>query len=419
MVLPENSVVIPKFKTIQLQNFREEQRRPGSNETVIVQLVEIIKKPGQSLGLYLREGNGYDRFSGVFASRFGENSELERYGDILKPGDEILTVNNVDVSQMAIDDVVLILSIPRRLLLRICYPKNRRENNPRSMQDRERPVVVVHKRDDTRSGVTDNSGGLLSRPPTTASTWLGKRVRQQKQDMLYGSMQRMSAPTIPDPYGMPSTSRHYEEVPKPVGMTSPRQQYAPRLLDSQGKPILNDHGSIAATAVVPPPKMRPKQPAYSSATLGRMPSTSNDPFRRPLRPSLVQTDPSRSTHPSPYSNPTAPIYPDPYAATSSSAATAIGLPSTSTASGPFSGSNVTSAYKSNSLPRRRVQSGAIGTLPRTVKWRNDVVDGPQGRSAMSDVEDFTYLTTDSSGFTSDPLRNRKLYNTLSSKNERF
>ena len=78
--------------------------------------VEIVKRPGQTLGLYIREGNGMDRSDGVFISRIAPESSIYNSG-CLQISDEILAVNLVDVTRMSLDDVVIIMSIPRRLVL--------------------------------------------------------------------------------------------------------------------------------------------------------------------------------------------------------------------------------------------------------------------------------------------------------------
>lgn len=44
------------------------------------QLVEIVKRPGQTLGLYIREGNGADRSDGVFISRIALESAVYNSG---------------------------------------------------------------------------------------------------------------------------------------------------------------------------------------------------------------------------------------------------------------------------------------------------------------------------------------------------
>lgn len=56
-----------------------------------MQLVEIVKRPGQTLGLYIREGNGADRSDGVFISRIALESAVYNSG-CLRVNDQMFTL---------------------------------------------------------------------------------------------------------------------------------------------------------------------------------------------------------------------------------------------------------------------------------------------------------------------------------------
>lgn len=114
-----------------------------------VQFVEIIKRPGQTLGLYIREGDGITASEGVFISRIAPESPIYNSG-VLKIGDEILAVNLVDVRRMSLDDVVIVMSIPRRLVLTIRSRLYRQGVSPATTMKRQDeyrapPIVVVKK----------------------------------------------------------------------------------------------------------------------------------------------------------------------------------------------------------------------------------------------------------------------------------
>ena len=109
----EISLVEGSFRRI--AGVREEADFSGS---FILRTVEIRREPGQSLGFYIREGDGWMRREGVFISRVNLGSMVEVNG-LLHVGDEVLKVNNVDVSSLSLDDVVLIMTVVRKLVLTI------------------------------------------------------------------------------------------------------------------------------------------------------------------------------------------------------------------------------------------------------------------------------------------------------------
>ncbi|XP_062534273.1 rho GTPase-activating protein 100F [Armigeres subalbatus] len=200
-----------------------------------VQLVEIVKRPGQTLGLYIREGNGADRSDGVFISRIALESAVYNSG-CLRVGDEILAVNLVDVTRMSLDDVVIIMSIPRRLVLAIRQRRGSRgANSPgppqMSRPEQKPPPVVVIKRDLRDDDLDDSDRAPRSsrstrvrrmgdgREMTQSHSRMGLGInsyspQSEQLDMYYGPRQGQSVETPSWGYKPPPPPSVITEQPK-------------------------------------------------------------------------------------------------------------------------------------------------------------------------------------------------------------
>ncbi|OQR80250.1 hypothetical protein BIW11_05186, partial [Tropilaelaps mercedesae] len=190
-----------------------------------VRFVEIIKRPGQTLGLYIREGDAPYAYEGVYISRIALESAVYSSG-LLKVGDEILAVNLVDVRRMSLDDVVIIMSIPRRLVLTIrasshppVQPSHGGAISATTLQQHEGIYGGSH-------GTHATVGGTLDRPRPVVV------IKKDMHDDDDGQRDFYKAPGAPmgyeDPYGFGGPRAQ-------VQSTQPKLQHQyPKTLDSLG-----------------------------------------------------------------------------------------------------------------------------------------------------------------------------------------
>ena len=91
----DTNVSLKGFKRVSCVSRDTDLKPPTKDPNAVTSFVEIVKRPGQTLGLYIREGNGLDRHDGVFISRIAIDSAVYSSG-CLQLGDEILAVNLVE-----------------------------------------------------------------------------------------------------------------------------------------------------------------------------------------------------------------------------------------------------------------------------------------------------------------------------------
>ncbi len=82
----------------------------------LIRTAEIHKTPNQRLGFNIKFGNGIDRDDGIFISRVALGSLVDSM-NLMHTGDEILKINQVEVSGQSLEDVVSIMQKTHHLVI--------------------------------------------------------------------------------------------------------------------------------------------------------------------------------------------------------------------------------------------------------------------------------------------------------------
>ena len=109
-------------------------------------IVQIVKTSGQPLGFSLREYNGSntEKPGGIFVSRLTVGGVVEQHS-LFSAGDEILEINNVPVHDYKLSDVVAMIQIPKKLLLKVRFRQNSHRNSAGVYTDlKEKPILGIN-----------------------------------------------------------------------------------------------------------------------------------------------------------------------------------------------------------------------------------------------------------------------------------
>ncbi|XP_033111190.1 rho GTPase-activating protein 100F-like [Anneissia japonica] len=107
--------ILGSSKRMKMNSVQEREIMGGA---YLLRTVEIHKVSGEKLGFYIREGNGVDHKNGIFITRLVLGGKVEESG-LLRVGDEVLYVNSIRVTGKTLDEVHVILQIPKRLLITV------------------------------------------------------------------------------------------------------------------------------------------------------------------------------------------------------------------------------------------------------------------------------------------------------------